>query len=295
MWKLKSEIMDYLPHWFREIVELQALCAAEKERFEALALAVNAVADNFFFQTMDEGAVRQWERIFDIYPDYQNESLDFRRKRLINRISTKPPFTLAFLHQKLDELIGAGAYTVEVDYPNYTLYIEASVDSWQWTSEVAYTIGKIKPAHIVYVSRPLVINRIAVNESVELSKQIWNYKLGSWGLGLLPFATHQSQGVIVMPDQKTIEQGLLEDTAADIASRIVAKARINGSILITNLNKSASGNAAVIQYSVDSAQTGTITQIELLNQEDTVLTKSPVYIPVTDTVTLKHSIPVEEA
>lgn len=295
MWRLNYNIIDYLPDWFKDIVELQAICATEKQQFELLAEAINAVADNFFFQTMDEGAISLWEQLFNIYPNPQTESLDFRRKRLINRISTRPPFTLAFLYQKLDELIGNGRYTVRIDYPNYTLYIEASADNQQWANEVAYTIGKIKPAHIVYVNMPLTVSGMTIDESIELSKKIWNYKLGNWGLGINPFASIQSQGMIVMPEEYTVQQGLLNDTAADIANNIVSKARINGSVVIDSLVKNASDNTAIIQYSVTAEQAATVTQIELLDSSNNVLTSSPVYIPVTDTIMLKHNIPVEEA
>ena len=39
---------------------------------------------------------------------------------------------LIFLREKLDLLFGPGNYLVEVDYPNYTLYIEASVESQRY-------------------------------------------------------------------------------------------------------------------------------------------------------------------
>ena len=295
MWRLNYNIIDYLPDWFKDIVELQAICVTEKQQFELLAEAINTVADNFFFQTMDEGAISLWEQLFNIYPNPQTESLDFRRKRLINRISTRPPFTLAFLYQKLDELIGSGRYTVHIDYPNYTLYIEASADNQQWANEVAYTIGKIKPAHIVYVNMPLVVNGVTTDESIELSKKVWNYKLGNWGLGINPFASIQSQGMIVMPEEYTVQQGLLNSTAANIANNIVSKARINGSVIIDSLVKNVNDNIAIIQYSVTAEQAATVTQIELLDSSNNVLTSSPVYIPVTDAIMLKHNIPVEEA
>ena len=295
MWRLNYNIIDYLPDWFKDIVELQAICVTEKQQFELLAEAINTVADNFFFQTMDEGAISLWEQLFNIYPNPQTESLDFRRKRLINRISTRPPFTLAFLYQKLDELIGNGRYTVHIDYPNYTLYIEASADNQQWANEVAYTIGKIKPAHIVYVNMPLVVNGVTTDESIELSKKVWNYKLGNWGLGINPFASIQSQGMIVMPEEYTVQQGLLNSTAANIANNIVSRARINGSVIIDSLVKNVSDNTAIIQYSVTAEQAATVTQIELLDSSNNVLTSSPVYIPVTDAIMLKHNIPVEEA
>ena len=109
--ELDRDLLALLPPWYREILDYQEICQTEKAQFDALAAEITGVADNFFFQTMDEGAVSMWEQIFDIVPDLDTESLGFRRVRVLNRVSTRPPFTLGFLYQKLDELIGAGAWT----------------------------------------------------------------------------------------------------------------------------------------------------------------------------------------
>lgn len=151
---LDTDMLSLLPPWYREILDYQQICQTEEAQFTALANEINGVADNFFFQTMDISAVSQWERIFGITPNLDTDTLEFRRARVLNRISTRPPFTLGFLYQKLDELIGPGEWTVTVDYPNYTLYIESSAENQLYATEVAYTINRIKPAHIVYVNTP---------------------------------------------------------------------------------------------------------------------------------------------
>lgn len=294
MWQLNSNICEYLPDWFRKIVDYQALCKAESEQFELLAEEINQIADNFFFQTMDVSAVSQWEKVFNIIPNPATESLEFRQQRIINRISTRPPFTLGFLYQKLDQLIGQGKWTVDIDYPNYTLYIENSSENQQWATEVAYTIGKIKPAHIVYINKPLTVTGLLIDESVEQAQIVWNYRLGAWRLGINPFASLQSKGVIVVPAVDSIQAALLNDTATFVASD-VASARINGTIAITELEKTANENTAVIQYTVTEEQAAVVTSLELLNAAGEVLTTSPVYVPVTENVVFKHNLPIKEA
>lgn len=294
MWNLNSNIIDYLPDWFKQITDFQEICQTESEQFDALAAEINAVADNFFFQTMDESAVSAWEQIFNIVPNPVVETLVFRRNRLINRISLQPPYTLGFLYKKLDELIGVGKWNVTVDYPNYTLYIESSVANQQYATEVSYTIGRIKPAHIVYLNKPYIVTGLTLNESVELTKLIWNYRLSAWGLGINPFASNQTLEVIVVPAAQSIQQTFLSETAASVIE-IVSSARVNGTIAISELTKSSSSNTATIQYSVTSEQTSAVTQLELLDSNGNVLTTSPVYVPITDTTIFTHNIPVEEA
>lgn len=294
MWELNANIINYLPEWFRKIADFEEICDTEAEQFDALAEAIHSVADNFFFHTMNEGAVSMWEQLFDIVPDLSIETLTFRRFRVLNRLSTKPPFTLGFLYRKLDELIGKGLWNVIVDYPNYALYIESSSENQQYYIEVLYTINKIKPAHIVFINKPLTTTGITVDESVELSDLTWNYKLSSWSLGLYPFVTAIRKEVLVVPAQESIETSLLHATAKSMMD-IISSARVNSTTTITELTKEAKGNIATIQYTVTEEQAAKVTKLELLDIEGNVLTTSPVYVPIVGEAVFTHNLPIEEA
>lgn len=291
--ELDTDLLALLPPWYREVLDYQELCQTETAQFEALADEIIGVADNFFFQTMDEGAVSMWEQVFHIVPNPSTESLDFRRARVLNRITTRPPYTLGFLYQKLDELIGPGEWTVTVDYPNYTLYIESAAQNQNYATELAFTINRIKPAHIVWINSPFVRTGLLLSETISSAQRTYNYKLGSWELGLLPFATDGPEGVIKMPETPSIQQALLTGVA-NFVSGDVASARVNGTIPISDLTKSVEGAELTVTYTVLPSQTTEITSLELLDGEGNVLTSSTVYIPVTTNVVMKHIIPVVE-
>ena len=291
--ELDTELCKQLPPWYREVLDYQQICQTETAQFEALAQEITGVAENFFFQTMGLSGVEMWEQIFHIVPNPQTEDVDFRRYRVLNRITTKPPYTLGFLYQKLDELIGPGLWEVNVDYPNYTLYIESSAQNQNYATEVAFTINRIKPAHIVYVNTPFIQSGILLSEQIERLNRVYNYKLGLWALGQLPFATDQDSEVVKLPETPSIQQTLLTGVA-NFVSGDVASARINGTISITSLNKSVENNVLTVTYTVANSQTTEITSVELLDTEGDVLTSSTVYVPVGDTIVMKHSIPVAE-
>ena len=291
--ELDTDLLALRPPWYREVLDYQELCRTETAQFEALADEIIGVSDNFFFQTMDEGAVSMWEQVFQIVPNPSTESLDFRRARVLNRITTRPPYTLGFLYQKLDELIGPGEWTVTVDYPNYTLYIESAAQNQNYATELAFTINRIKPAHIVWVNSPFVRTGLLLSETISSAQRTYNYKLGSWELGLLPFATDGPEGVIKMPETPSIRQALLTGVA-NFVSGDVASARVNGTIPIADLAKSVEGAELTVTYTVLPSQTTEITALELLDGEGNVLTSSTVYIPVTTNVVMKHIIPVAE-
>ena len=291
--ELDYEMLSLLPPWYREVLDYQQICQTEQEQMQALAQEITAVADNLFLQTMDAASVSQWEQIFGIVPNLTTETLAFRRARLINRLSARPPFTIWFLQEKLDELIGPGQWTVNMDYPNYTLYVESSAENQQYAAEVSYTVGSIKPAHIVFVNTPYVQTGILLSETIELSQRKWNYSLGGWGLGVLPFASEVSKGVIKMPTTPSVQQALLTDTA-NYVSGDIASARINGSVMISELEKSVDGSTLTVTYTVPQDQVSSVTLAELLDSDGNVLTSSTVYVPVEANTVMKLIIPTSE-
>lgn len=285
---------EQLPPWYREVLDYQQMCNTIGAQFALLAEEINRVADNFFLQTMDVETVQMWEGIFRIVANPAAESLDFRRARIINRISMRPPFTLRFLYSKLDELIGPGLWNVTVDYPNYALYIESNVDGQGYSQELIYTINHIKPAHITFINSPVAMSGIALSERVSEISYTWNYVLnGQWLLGQEPFADEEEVQVIKLPQTPSIQSALLTGVA-DFVSNDVASARLNGSIPVTALNKSVDGSTLTITYQVTQAMTTEITQVELLAADGTVLTSMAAYVPVTETAVIKHVIPVQE-
>lgn len=292
-YKLDAPLLEYLPDWYCGISDYREIIGAEQAQMELLADALSTVANNFFFQAMDADTVSKWEQILHIVPDPSAESLEFRRLRALNRVSTRPPFTLSFLHQKLDELIGPDRWTVTVDYARYTIYIESDAENQQYASEVEYTLNTIKPAHIVYRSTPRVQSGLLLSESIGLTRRTFHYRLGSWGLGLTPFGSEGPQGEIKVPTIPSIQTTLLDGTAFSV-SKQVAKARINGSILIEDIDKSLSGSVLTVTYGLTPVQTDEVTQVELLDAAGKQLTASTVYVPVIDPIIMKHRIPVKE-
>ena len=158
---------------------------------------------------------------------------------------------------------------------------------------MAYTINRTKPAHIVYVNTPYVRTGLLLSETIELSQRIYNYQLGAWGIGVLPFAAEESQGVIKMPETPSIQPALLQDTASFVSGDI-ASARINGTISIAGLTKTVNGSTLEVTYTVAQSQTEAITSAELLDADGNVLTASTVYVPVSGSTIMKHMIPVAE-
>ena len=309
---LDTDFLSLLPPWYREVLDYQQICQSEQEQWEALAAEISAIADNFFCQTMDVGAVSQWEQILGIVPNPITETLSFRRARILNRISTRPPFTMRFLYQKLDELIGPGEWTVNMDYPNYTLYIESSAQDQSYATELAFTIGQIKPAHIVYVNSPSTQATILLGEEIAFSRRKFHYRLGSWALGVhpfstgtieynyqlgswllgtAPFATEPDMEVIKTVSEPSIQQPLFLDAVQAVYNSI-ASAQVNGETDIASVVKAVANDSVVVTYTVPAGIE--ITSVALLDSEGNILTEAQVYIPAGDNTVMKHIAYVSE-
>ena len=259
-----------------------------------MAQAMDQVRQNLYIQTMDEGTTAEWEAIFRIVANPAVESLDFRRARVLNRLSMRPPFTLTYLYQRLDALFGPGNWEVEMDYPNYTLYIEAAVEDQQYFSELSATMDIVKPCHIVYISRPRVSAALLLSEEIALTKGRYNYSLGRWALGQLPFRSQDKEEIVKMAAQPSIQPALLNQTAAFVADD-VQSVRINGTVLISALSHSSAGNVGTVGYTVLKTQAQEVTLIELLDAAGAVLASSAVYVPITeDKVAFRHRFTVKE-
>lgn len=290
----ETDICQYWPEWFRKILDFQALCQTEGEELRVMAEAMDQVRQNLYVQTMDEGATAEWESIFRIVANPAVESLDFRRDRVLNRLSMRPPFTLTYLYQRLDALFGPGNWEVEMDYPNYTLYIEAAVEDQQYFSELSATMDIVKPCHIVYISRPRVSATLLLSEEIALTQGRYNYRLGSWALGQLPFRSQDKEEIIKMATQPSIQPAFLNQTAAFVADDVQA-VRINGTLLISTLSHSSSENVGMVGYTVLKAQVQEVTLIELLDAAGAVLASSTVYVPINeDKVAFRHRFTVKE-
>lgn len=97
-----------------------------------------------------------------------------------------------------------------------------------------------------------------------------------------------------MPQTPSIQSELLSGVAV-FTSDDVASARINGSIIVSNMKKSVTENLLTITYDVLAFQTTEVTSVELLNAEGVPLTASAVYVPVgNDGILMKHTITVKE-
>lgn len=290
----RTSTRELFPSVYNGVLEISVLSETDDVLLDQALAKLERAQLNQFILTADEETISVYEKMFSILANPTTETLQFRRERILNRMSLQPPFTMRWLQNKLDEIIGVGKWNAYVDYANRTLYIESFVVNQQWFNELRITINRIKPCNLVFVNKPLIMADVVANETIVSAAQHYNYILGQWQLGQEPFATTDSEEVIKLPIVKSINPNLLADIASFSATDVVA-VRLNGSVKLSNFTtKAGQGTTTVVEYEVKPAQASEITQIELLGTGDRVLTASAVYIPVTEAVICKHAINFKE-
>lgn len=290
----RTSTRELFPSVYNGVLEISVLSETDDVLLDQSLAKLERAQLNQFILTADEETISVYEKMFSILANPTTETLQFRRERILNRMSLQPPFTMRWLQNKLDEIIGVGKWNAYVDYANRTLYIESFVVNQQWFNELRITINRIKPCNLVFVNKPLIMTDVVANETIVSATQHYNYILGQWQLGQGPFATTDPEEVIKLPIVNSINPNLLADVASFSATDIVA-VRLNGSVKLSNFTtKAGQGATTIVEYEVKPAQASEITQIELLGTGDRVLTASAVYIPVTEAVICKHSINFKE-
>ena len=290
----RTSTRELFPSVYNGVLEISVLSETDDVLLDQALAKLERAQLNQFILTADEETISVYEKMFSILANPTTETLQFRRERILNRMSLQPPFTMRWLQNKLDEIIGVGKWNAYVDYANRTLYIESFVVNQQWFNELRITINRIKPCNLVFVNKPLIMSDVVANETIVSATQHYNYILGQWQLGQEPFATTDSEEVIKLPSVNSINPNLLADVASFSATDVVA-VRLNGSVKLSNFTtKAGQGTTTIVEYEVKRAQASEITQIELLGTGDRVLTASAVYIPVTEAVICKHAINFKE-
>lgn len=133
----------------------------ENETILAIADAIQPEIDNMhadlyrIFQdaipaTATITGIVKWEQVFAITPDPATEDIDFRRARIINRLSQTTPFTERTLIELFDRLIGVGNYSYVLSPVNGTLDILSLRPGKLWVKEIKENLKSILPANIAW-------------------------------------------------------------------------------------------------------------------------------------------------
>ncbi|WP_018306355.1 putative phage tail protein [Desulfitobacterium hafniense] len=194
---MSKPIREYWPEYYDTILDFLKLAETEDVEIQSLEAAVNQLLNDQFVLTSGYEAIKRREKMLNIQADPTTETLDFRKKRIINRYSTKPPFTIRYLQDRLDFLVGEGKALASVDVQNFILWIETAIEDAALFRELEYTVKATKPANLIYNQKTALLDEIILEEHIAKRDINRQSRLGTtWRLGTMPFATLGPEVVI---------------------------------------------------------------------------------------------------
>ena len=149
-------LMRQLPRWFKPVLEYIAIMPAYSAEFDKMVQDLDAVHANMFIQTCDVATIRYWERKLKISID-PGDTLEYRRERVLMRLSRVVPYTVHNLRDKLTELFGDD-YTLEVSPEECWIKIFITSDRYGAVALVRELIYRWVPAHLYIYSNQQVTN-----------------------------------------------------------------------------------------------------------------------------------------
>lgn len=291
----RTRIGRYYPRYYEGILETDELIKTENDTFNWLFTIIESAKRNQFIAYADEVGIFAYEQLFQIASNPQEETLEERRFRLLNRIQTLSYYTMNFLRDRMDAILGVNNYEIQMDYENYTLYIRSSSKNNFLYTEVANTINKIKPANIVFINIPLLSHTIAVNNEVYSQKWWWNYIPSKWHVGEKPIMGIQTLQKIKGKGVSSLTDTLMNHLKEHIGNLSV-KVLLNNKVEVTSfVQKLVIGGYLRMSFKVPNYETiGTITNMKVVDKDGMILSNDNVYLPIESDSMIEYRFNVKE-
>lgn len=157
------DYLSYLPPFLQTAKEFQKIADAANPEIIALKKAINKILNEQFIQCAED-TLKWREEEFGITPS-NDETIEFRRERLIERKSRKPPITLRTLRDRLNAYIGTTQAEIELVPGEYAFTISIpAVDGYKFR-DIQGLIEDLKPANMEYIQYPFSVERIRIRET----------------------------------------------------------------------------------------------------------------------------------
>jgi hypothetical protein len=179
---MQTDLARYLPGFYDGVRETSELMRVENGLFDDLKDQTQITLDNQFILTCDAHMLSLWEGILQITFNSDIDTEAFRRDRIINRLASRSAFTLWFLRERLDAILGRDNYYLAMRHNDYELHVETAVDNQSLFNELILTVYRIKPANILFILTPVLRDRLAIKAKAYMANVDYK-RAGVWRVG----------------------------------------------------------------------------------------------------------------
>lgn len=158
---MAADLIQILPEYFRPVLEFQKIMDAHSCAMNVLEEQAERVRHNCFIQTADPDTLKMYEELFRVIHK-PGETIEYRRKRILQMYNIIAPFSIGFLKSRLTELFG-DEYSLEVDSVNNTLKILVTSSQYGAVDLLYSLIWDVVPMHLEVTANHEVTNDIQGN------------------------------------------------------------------------------------------------------------------------------------
>ena len=163
--------MDYLPEYYNDVYEMQAIMHAQGEVLDKAESEQFRLLLNQFVTQTDAKGISVFEDQVGIKPA-QNDDLETRQNKVLMRLLPPRPITIWYLRDLFATLKIPATITVEHDKRDAIVEAKsAEIDSSQ-IENIKYLLNIYLPANMIYEIR-VALNRAEISSDIKIGIGTW--------------------------------------------------------------------------------------------------------------------------
>lgn len=140
-------IIEYVPHFLREVLEFQSLSDVETPEIQQLKEKIDFAFKNQFISTADSYGLSRLESYIDTFAS-ASDDLETRRKKLLLMTSENRPYTVKSLKNLLESIFGKSKFELAIDGFELTVKLAPTFNSDKILLE--NYLKKVLPANVYF-------------------------------------------------------------------------------------------------------------------------------------------------
>lgn len=140
------KLNKYMPPFLSNVKEFQEIFTSEDEELEMLNTLVEKMLTEVIVKTADSYGLNRYEKIYNITSESDN--IEERRFTILNKINDRIPYTLNWLRNKLESLVGKDNYRIISKHNEYRLTVEVAMLFENIANTLSVSLREQLPANL---------------------------------------------------------------------------------------------------------------------------------------------------
>ena len=142
------KLINYIPDVLKDYFEIIAICNSEDIEINQIKENIDMMEKETIVKTASIYGIERYERIYNLTPN-QGDSYQIRKDKIIQKITNRLPFSLRWLINKLNNLVGKGNYILDINYARYDLLINISGITTKQLTDLQEEMKFMLPVNLV--------------------------------------------------------------------------------------------------------------------------------------------------